>query len=152
MKIILTFLLLSFTFTFAHAQSTQRKKHFNTDKMALALEGYDPVSYFTSKKAVQGKKEISFTNEGITYTFSSTQNRDLFKINPSKYEPQFGGWCAYAMGENGEKISVDPETFKILNGKLYLFYNKYFNNTLKDWNKNEASLKAKAEQNWTKFN
>lgn len=152
MKIIITFLLVSFSFTFVNAQSNTRKKQFNIDKTALALEGYDPVAYFSSKKAVEGKKEISFTSEGITYHFSSTQNRDLFKANPAKYEPQFGGWCAYAMGENGEKVSVDPETFKILNGKLYLFYNKYFNNTLKDWNKNETTLKQKAEQNWTKFN
>ncbi|MEJ5995070.1 YHS domain-containing (seleno)protein [Pedobacter sp. Du54] len=152
MKTLLIFLLFSLTFSFADAQINVRKKHFNIDKMALAIEGYDPVAYFNAKKAVEGKKEISFTTEGITYYFSTTQNRDLFKANPSKYEPQFGGWCAYAMGENGEKVVVDPETFKIVNGKLYLFYNKYFNNTLKDWNKNEASLKQKAEQNWTKFN
>ncbi len=152
MKIIITLLLLSLTFTFANAQGTLRKKHFNIDKTALAIEGYDPVAYFNSKKAIEGKKEISYTTEGIIYNFSSTQNRDLFKANPSRYEPQFGGWCAYAMGENGEKVAVDPETFKILNGKLYLFYNKYFNNTLKDWNKNEATLKQKADQNWTKFN
>ena len=56
------------------------------------------------------------------------------------------------MGENGEKVSINPETFKIVNGKLYLFYNKFFNNTLKDWNENESELKQKAEKNWTKFN
>jgi hypothetical protein len=55
------------------------------------------------------------------------------------------------MGEKGEKVSVDPETFKILNGKLYLFYNKYFTNTLKDWNKNEATLKKNADANWPKL-
>jgi hypothetical protein len=90
-------------------------------------------------------------SEGVTYYFSTVQNRELFKANPLKYEPQFGGWCAYAMGENGEKVSVDPETFKIIDGKLYLFYNKFFNNTLKEWNKNENALKQKAEQNWAKF-
>lgn len=152
MKIILLFLIAAFSLGSAHAQNNQRKKHFNTDKSALALSGYDPVAYFTLKKAVEGKKEISYSVDGITYYFASVQNRDLFKVNPAKYEPQFGGWCAYAMGENGDKVTVDPETFKVLNGKLYLFYNKYFNNTLKDWNKNEAQLKQKADQNWTKFN
>ncbi|MGF1926199.1 MAG: YHS domain-containing (seleno)protein, partial [Bacteroidia bacterium] len=146
------FLIAAFSLGSANAQSNQRKKHFNIDKTALAIDGYDPVAYFVSKKAIEGKKELSLTAEGITYYFSSVQNRDLFKANPSKYEPQFGGWCAYAMGENGEKVAIDPETFKVLNGKLYLFYNKYFNNTLKDWNKNEAQLKQKADQNWTKFN
>ena len=52
------------------------------------------------------------------------------------------------MGANGEKVEVNPETFKIINGKLYLFYNAFFNNTLTDWNKNEAALKAKADKNW----
>ena len=61
------------------------------------------------------------------------------------------GWCAYAMGAKGEKVSIDPETFKIINGKLYLFYNSYFNNTLKSWNKNEPTLKAKADVNWKRI-
>jgi hypothetical protein len=55
------------------------------------------------------------------------------------------------MGATGEKVDFDPGTFKILNGKLYLFYNKFFNNTLPKWNKDEASLKAKADVNWKKF-
>lgn len=152
MKSLIITLLISFVFTHANAQVIQRKKHFNIDKTTLAIDGYDPVAYFISKKAIEGKKELNLTTEGITYYFSSIQNRDLFKANPNKYEPQFGGWCAYAMGYNGEKVAVDPETFKILNGKLYLFYNKYFNNTLKDWNKNEAQLKQKADQNWSRFN
>ncbi|WP_316771370.1 YHS domain-containing (seleno)protein [Pedobacter frigiditerrae] len=152
MRIIITMLLLVFSLTSASAQTAQRKKNFNIDKSALAIEGYDPVAYFSSKKAIEGKKEISLTNEGITYHFATTQNRELFKANPLKYEPQFGGWCAYAMGKTGEKVTVDPETFKVLDGKLYLFYNKFFNNTLKDWNQNEPILKQKAEQNWTKFN
>ena len=68
--------------------------------------------------------------------------------NPAKYEPQYGGWCAYAMGAKGEKVSVDPKTYKIVDGKLYLFYNRLFNNTLEDWNENEAKLKNKADANW----
>jgi hypothetical protein len=83
--------------------------------------------------------------------FPSAQNRDLFKADPARYKPQYGGWCAYAMGASGEKVEVDPETFKVLNGKLYLFYNKYFNNTLKSWNKDEPELKKKADANWMKL-
>jgi len=55
------------------------------------------------------------------------------------------------MGESGEKVEVDPETHKIAEGKLYLFYNSFFNNTLPKWNKDEKNLKAKAERNWSKF-
>jgi hypothetical protein len=60
-------------------------------------------------------------------------------------EPAYGGWCAYAMGSTGEKVSVDPKTFKIVNGRLNLFYNRFFNNTLDDWNKDEVNLKKKAD-------
>ncbi len=151
MKTLFSILLIFLFLDTASAQNAQRVKNFNIDKTTLAIEGYDPVAYFTSKKGIEGKKEISLVKEGITYHFSSIQNRELFTVNPSKYEPQFGGWCAYAMGANGEKVSIDPQTFKILDGKLYLFYNKFFNNTLKEWNKNENVLRQKAELNWSKF-
>jgi hypothetical protein len=82
--------------------------------------------------------------------FSSARNYERFKASPEKYEPAYGGWCAYAMGETGEKVKVDPETFKILNGKLYLFYNFWGNNTLKDWNSNEQKLKETGDRNWSK--
>ena len=64
------------------------------------------------------------------------------------YEPQYGGWCAYAMGTSGEKVKVDPETFKIIDGRLFLFYNAFFNNTLNSWNKDEKNYHTKADQNW----
>jgi YHS domain-containing protein len=75
---------------------------------------------------VKGSKEFAVYHQGVTYYFSSAENKALFKANPAKYEPEYGGWCAYAMGKNGEKVNIDPATFKIMNGKLYLFYNKYF--------------------------
>ncbi len=100
---------------------------------------------------MKGKKELAATYQGVSYNFSTSMNKELFLKNPSGFEPQFGGWCAYAMGANGEKVEIDPETFKIIDGKLYLFYNAYFNNTLKSWNKNENNLKAKAESNWNKI-
>ena len=153
MKNVITALgMLLFFAIHASAQTVDvRKQQFNLDQSKLAIEGYDPVAYFTSAKAIEGKKEISTVYEGVTYRFATAQNRDAFKASPGKYEPQYGGWCAYAMGAKGEKVEVDPETFKIINGKLYLFYNKYFNNTLKSWNKDEAHLKGNADKNWEKF-
>ena len=127
-----------------------RKKHFNLEN-GIAIKGYDPVAYFTQNKAVKGKKELAVSHQGILYYFSFAENKEAFKANPFKYEPEYGGWCAYAMGNSGEKVSIDPETFKIVNGKLYLFYNRFFTNTLKDWNKNEASLKKNADVNWPKL-
>lgn len=140
-------LLLAFT---AFAQNDNvRIKNFNTKKN-LAIDGYDPVSYFDNKPTV-GKEQYQSTFKGITYYFADAGNLTKFKGSPEKYEPSYGGWCAYAMGENGEKVKVDPETYKILEGKLYLFYNYWGNNTLTSWNKNELPLKSKADQNWKKF-
>jgi YHS domain-containing protein len=126
-----------------------RKKHFNLDG-TVAIEGYDPVAYYKNNEAVKGKKDLAVYHQGVVYYFSSAENKEEFKRNPVKYEPEYGGWCAYAMGARGEKVSIDPETFKIVNGKLYLFYNRGFNNTLKSWNKDEAGLKTKADLNWRK--
>jgi len=153
MKKILNFLsLILFLNVGAFAQNMpSHGVNCNIDASGLAIEGYDPVAYF-SGNAVEGSKEYSYTIDGTTYRFANAGNRDLFKAAPAKYRPQYGGWCAYAMGAKGEKVEIDPKTFKILNGKLYLFYNKFFNNTLKSWNKDEANLKVKADANWTKQN
>lgn len=145
---------LAFVFLFASivsdAQSSSRVKEFNLEK-GLAIQGYDPVAYFAANKAIEGKKEYSSSVGGVTYYFSSSANKATFLKDPKKFEPQYGSWCAYAMGNSGEKVEIDPETFKIINGQLYLFYNAYFNNTLTTWNKNEATLKKAADTNWTKF-
>jgi YHS domain-containing protein len=150
MKASITTLFIVAFLAQAFAQTeAERQKHFNLKKN-LALEGYDAVSYFNNRP-IEGKENISLTYKGVVYQFSSQANLTTFKSNPGKYEPAYGGWCAYAMGENGEKVKVDPETFKILNGKLYLFYNFWANNTLTSWNKNEAKLKSAADSNWKKF-
>lgn len=141
--LILVVVLISAT---GFAQSA-RVSEFNLDKRA-AIQGYDPVAYFTQKKAVKGKSSIATTYDGVIYYFSSQAHKGVFLENPSGYEPQYGGWCAYAMGASGEKVEVDPDTFKIIDGKLHLFYNAFFNNTLKSWNKDEANLKKKADANW----
>ncbi|MEO5999655.1 MAG: YHS domain-containing (seleno)protein [Chitinophagaceae bacterium] len=133
-----------------NAQSALRVKEFFIMK-GVGLQGYDPVAYFTNNKAVKGKKEYAVNADGITYYLSSASNKELFQAHQKDYEPQYGGWCAYAMGASGEKVEVDPETFKIINGKLFLFYNSFFNNTLTKWNKDETNLHAKADKNWIKF-
>lgn len=133
------------------SQQTLRKTQFNTDKNSVAVSGYDVVSYFTQNKAVKGDKKFAVTAEGLLYYFSSAANKELFLKDWKKYEPQYGGWCAYAMGANGEKVEIDPETFKISNGKLYLFYHSWVNNTLTKWNKDEAGLRTKADKNWLNF-
>ncbi|MEN9907339.1 MAG: hypothetical protein RLZZ540_480 [Bacteroidota bacterium] len=139
------FTLLGFSQT-----ESKRAKEFNLENK-LAIQGYDPVAYFKQGKGVEGKETWSSVYEGVKYRFSSLANKELFLKNPAAYEPQFGGWCAFAMGDSGDKVEINPNTFKIIDGELYLFYNAYFNNTLKSWNKNQANLKTKAEANWRKI-
>lgn len=147
-NIVAVILLLASQVVFAQSDDA-RKGNFNIKKN-VAIEGYDPVSYFDGKP-LEGEAKFTATFKGVTYLFSSASNASKFKAAPEKYEPAYGGWCAYAMGENGEKVKIDPETYKIAEGKLYLFYNFWGNNTLKEWNKNEKTLKSKADQNWKKF-
>ena len=145
-RLCLSINLFICTLSYSQVDATIRRRQFNLDR-ETALQGYDAVSYF-NKKPLKGDKSLIYKNLGVDYYFANSANLNLFKSNPDKYEPAFGGWCAYAMGDNGTKVEVDPETFKIINGKLYLFYNFYFNNTLKKWNINELELKSKAEKNW----
>lgn len=149
MKTLLAFLLL-FSASAIHAQNSDYAlEHYNI-KSGLAIQGYDPVAYFTQDKAVEGKTDIKHTANGITYRFATEANKKLFVANPKKYEPAYGGYCAYAMAF-GDKVKIDPETFKVRDGKLFLFYNFNFTNTLKKWNKDEANLHGKAEDAWKKI-
>ena len=151
MKTILAIFLTSISMICFSQDVTQlRKAQFNLDN-GIAINGFDPVAYFKQGTSVKGKKELAVVDQGVTYYFSSVENKEEFKKNPSAYEPQYGGWCAYAMGKDGSKVEVDPGTFKIIDGKLYFYYNKFFNNTLKSWNKDEVNLKSKADVNWKKF-
>lgn len=147
MKPIFVFFIIAFFSENLYAQKELRTKQFNLEN-GVAIQGYDPVSYVAQGKALKGKKELAVSVEGVTYYFSSKANKELFSENYKKYEPQYGGWCAFAMGSTGEKVEIDPATFKIVDGKLFLFYNRFFNNTLTTWNKNEGALKVQADKNW----
>ncbi len=149
MKNRLTFLLLLCAHLLCAQSDEARKKNYNIKKN-VAIEGYDPVSYFNNQPVV-GESKFIFTYKGVVYQFNNATNLAKFKAEPEKYEPAYGGWCAYAMSNTGEKVKIDPETYKIMDGKLFLFYNFWGNNTLTDWNKNEKSLKLKGDKNWKKF-
>lgn len=132
---------------FAQQDFSIRKKHFNIDASGLALQGYDPVSYFEQKPA-QGKPELFLYYRGVKYLFATQAHLDAFKASPEKYEPAYGGWCAYAMGKKGEKVEVDPMKYKMVDGQLCLFYHSVINNTLAKWNDDEKTLKPEADRNW----
>lgn len=112
-----------------------------------AIKGYDSVAYFTQNKAVKGKPEFRYEHKGAAWLFSSQENLDLFKSNPEKYSPQYGGYCAYAVSQ-GTTASIKPELFTIHKGKLYLNYNEKIN---VKWSKAKVAFIEKADQNWPKL-
>ncbi len=125
------------------------------DKNKIAIGGYDLVSYFTDNAAVKGKKEFTYELNGTKYQFASSQHRDLFQKSPEKYLPVCDGYCAWGVAEKETKFPINPETFKVIDGKLYLFFNGDFNgknfNTLQEWNKAEPTLLSKLPANWSKI-
>lgn len=144
--VMLTFFTLLSSSGVAQTDGSIRIKHYNLEDR-VAVDGYDLVSYFDHSPR-EGSNEVTVIYKGITYYFSGEANASKFRADPEKYEPAYGGWCAYAMGATGEKVKVDPETYKIIDGRLYLFYNFWGNNTLDDWNKNQVGLQASADRNW----
>lgn len=141
-------LLFSLAVTSAQPGTLPR---YNVNDDGLWVEGYDPVSYSVDHKAVQGSRSFAYNYGGATFRFVSHAHRDQFVKDPDRYLPAYGGWCAYAMGAKNEKVEVDPETFKIKDGRVYLFYNRFFSNTLDDWNKDEQHLLPAANRNWAAF-
>ena len=109
-----------------------------------AIEGYDPVAYFTDGAPVEGKDEFEHEWMGATWYFASAENRDLFVADPEKYAPQYGGYCAYAVAQGGT-ASIDPEAWHIENGKLYLNLNKDIQAI---WQQDVPGYIAKADGNW----
>ncbi len=143
---LLTLTAILFISTSILAQD--KDKSHNLNKNNIAIRGYDPVAYFTENMAVKGKKEYAVKVNDVVYYTSSSKNRELLQKNPEMYEPQYGGWCAYAMGDDGTYVCINPKAFEIIDGKLYLFYKNILSNTKKKWDENEAELKQQADQNW----
>lgn len=110
----------------------------------IAVKGYDTVAYFTENKAIKGTKKHSTEWKDATWHFSSDENLALFKENPEKYAPQYGGYCAFALAKNN-LASVDPEQFTVLNGKLYLNYNAEVKGK---WLQDRDSFIEQADKNW----
>lgn len=130
--------------------SSLYSQNFNL-KNGFIAEGYDVVSYFNNQ-AVKGNQQFIAEFEGVKFKFSSKENLVVFRENPTKYLPQYAGFCSYAIGKNGEKVSINPKTFEIRDGKLYLFFNSWGTNTLELWQKEgPEKLQQKADENWKKI-
>ena len=139
-KIVLSIAVALFTM-YSHAQ----KSEVFTSK-GYAVNGYDVVGYFTQGKPVEGKKTFLYQWHNAYWLFSTKQNLDSFSHSPEKYAPQFGGYCAYGVSE-GHKATTEPDAWTIVDGKLYLNYNK---DVQQLWKKDIPGRIIKAEENWPK--
>ena len=116
----------------------------NLDGKGVALKGYDPVAYFTDAKAVKGDEQFHSAYKGATYDFASAEHKAAFDKDPAKYEPQFGGFCAYGVAK-GSTAPIDPEAFQIVDGRLLLQYNA----SIRDkFNQDRSGNLQKADANW----
>lgn len=116
----------------------------NVSRGELAVHGYDVVAYATDGAAVRGRSEYEFRWRGAVWRFASAAHRDQFEQQPERYAPQFGGYCAWAVSR-GYTADIDPEAWKIVDGKLYLNYSK---RVQRMWEQDIARNIAKGLANW----
>ena len=116
----------------------------NVEKNGVGIKGYDPVAYFADNKAVKGSAQFQSSSNGVIYYFASAQNKAAFDANSAKYEPQFGGFCAWAVSQ-GYTASIDPNAFQIVNERLLLQYSLAVR---KDFSKDTEGNLKKADANW----
>lgn len=110
----------------------------------LAIQGYDPVAYFTQSAAMKGESRFSHDWNGVTWRFASAEHRAAFQADPERYAPQFGGYCAYAVA-NGYTAKTDPRAWHIEDGKLYLNFN---DDVRTQWHGQRHDLIRKGHRNW----
>ena len=123
------------------------EKPVNTTFPSVAIKGYDTVAYFTSGKPIKGNSDFRHEWNGAEWRFETAANRDLFKADPVKYAPQYGGYCAWAVSR-GYTAGIDPDAWKIVNNRLYLNYSI---KVQAQWSEDISGNIAKAEENWPKL-
>lgn len=137
-------LFLSLIALVALSALASAKDLVNLNGSGVAIKGYDPVAYFTDNKAVKGDAQFQSSANGAIYYFASAEHKATFEADPSKYEPQFGGFCAWAVSQ-GYTASIDPNAFQIVDGRLLLQYSL---GVRKDFSRDTAGNLKKADANW----
>ena len=125
----------------------QSKAEYNIDDSKIALQGYSPVSYLDLNLAQRGDKNIMSEHKGVKYFFTDKDQKKKFDANPTKYLPQFGGYCATGIAV-GAKFRTDPNKFLVENGKLYLFLNSIEVDAKQLWMADKKGMSKKANANW----
>jgi YHS domain-containing protein len=114
----------------------------------VAIRGYDPIAYFEAGKPVEGEEEHSLQWGGVTWHFANAANKQAFEADPEAYAPEYGGYCAYAAAK-GQLVSVDPDAWSIVDGKLYLNYSMSVQDK---WEQDIDGFIAQANENWPDLN
>jgi len=141
---ICTFLLWACTLFFLNACSSEPDVPLTAEIHEIAMNGYDPVSYFNERKPAKGSDDFEYTWNDSKYLFSCKENLELFKSDPVKYAPQYNGYCAFAMSR-GDYSRINPEVYAIVDGKLYLTYNRDIRNA---WLQDKEHYISKADRIW----
>jgi YHS domain-containing protein len=139
LRLLLPLVLLTVGFSRAHAQTSEIYA-----PGGKAINGYDPVAYFTLSRPVKGVDSLSYQWKGAVWLFSNRQDLKAFMASPEKYAPQYGGYCAYGTAE-GHKATTEADEWTIVNNKLYLNYNGKVKAT---WVKDEQGYIQKADKEW----
>ena len=116
------------------------------EQNGVAIKGYDAVAYFTAKAPVKGVAEHNFVYKGSNFVFASKENRDAFAVEPEKYAPQYAGYCAYGVAAGGVKVDIDPNSFSVVDGKLYLNVNPAVQ---KRWSADVPGFIKTADEKWS---
>lgn len=138
------FFSLLVAFGLALSASAQTKTLLNLDKAGVAIQGCDPVAFFTDHQPVKGRPEFASQWHGAIYEFASREHKALFDKEPMRYEPAFGGYCAYGVSRN-KLAPIDVDAFQIVDGKLLLQYSRSVRD---DFNADQKANLQKAAQNW----
>lgn len=141
-----SFSVFLFGLALSVAASAQTVNYFSSK--GVAINGYDPVAYFTQRKALAGTDDYAFDWSGSKWKFVSQANLDSFKLFPERYAPQYGGYCAYGCSEN-HRSPTDPNAFTIVGNKLYLNYNM---KVKEYWLKDTAAKIKAADKFWPLLN
>ena len=127
------------------------KANHNTDDSKIALLGYSPISYLDLGTAQKSVKEYKASYDGLNYYFTTNDQKKTFEENPTKYLPQYGGYCAFGVSV-GAKFRADPNKFVVKDGKYFLFLYDLEVDAQQLWLAgNHEKLVAKADGNWNKL-
>jgi YHS domain-containing protein len=138
------FLMATVSLIVINTVSAAPKELNNIDKAGVGIQGYDPVGFFKENKPVKGNPSFSERFHGVNYYFASEENRATFKADPAKYEPQFGGYCAYGVSRDSAS-PIKVEAFQIVDGRLLMQYSEEVRDL---FNKDTPGNLKLADQKW----